>query len=52
MFYATPRENSLQEQIIKHQAGEEFVATGPPECRTELSPLGCTPAVQINQNSG
>ena len=27
----------------KRQAGEEFIADGPPECRTELSPLGCTP---------
>merc|ERR1711971_1484795 len=38
--------NRLSERIIKRQAGEEFLATGPPECRTELSPLGCTPAVQ------
>ena len=27
----------------KRQAGEEFFADGPPQCRTELSPLGCTP---------
>ena len=38
--------NRLSERIIKRQSGEEFLATGPPECRTELSPLGCTPAVQ------
>lgn len=28
------------------QTGEEFFADGPPECRTELSPLGCRPFVK------
>ena len=33
----------------KRQAGEEFFADGPPECRTELSPLGCTPLRKTTQ---
>ena len=46
MFHVIPRENYLSEQIIKHQTGEEFLASGPPECRTEWSRLECTPAIQ------
>lgn len=34
--------NRLSDRIQKRQDAE-FLADGPPECRTELSPLGCTP---------
>lgn len=39
--------NRLSDRIKKRQIGDEFIADGPPECRTELSPLGCTPAFKL-----
>ena len=42
--------NRLSDRLKKRQAGVEFVAEGPPECRTELSPLGCTPVLKLSSN--